>query len=102
MSQFDDDYEGSDGSEDTDPMIRELRTEILRLEAQLDQLSASVRERAEESALIQAKLAVLELRIARLEAGRRQDARIVRLTWWFVSSSLGLWFYYAYATFFAK
>ena len=63
MSRYNDDFEGPDESEDTDPTIRELRTEIIRLEAQLDQLTASLREQSAESALIRAQLVELEARI---------------------------------------
>lgn len=81
MSRFDDDYDSPDESEDTDPIIRELRTEIIRLEAHLDQLTASARERAEENALIQAQLVTLEARIVRLEARRRRDERLLVVAW---------------------
>ncbi len=57
MSQYDDN--GYNGSEDTDSTIRELRIEIVRLEAQLDQLLANVRERERESAEIRTKLTEL-------------------------------------------
>ncbi len=96
MSRFNDDYEGSDESEDTDLIVHELRAKIIRLEAQLDQLTASVRERTAESALIQAKLAELEMRVARLEASRRRDARLRRLIWGLLSMSFGMWCYTAY------
>jgi septal ring factor EnvC (AmiA/AmiB activator) len=79
MGRFDDEYEGSDESEDTDPTVRELRAQIVRLQAHLDQLTASVREQAGDSARISAKLAELEGRIARLEARRRSDSRLMRL-----------------------
>jgi hypothetical protein len=79
MSRYDDDYDNDsrDESEDTDPTIRELRAEIIRLEAQLDQLTASVREQAEEAAIIQAKLIELEERVTRLEARRRRDEKLI-------------------------
>jgi uncharacterized protein involved in exopolysaccharide biosynthesis len=90
MSRYYDDYEGSDESEDTEPVIRELRAEIIRLEAQLDQLTARVRERAAETAIIQAKLAELELRVARLEARRRRDVRLILLAWLLMALSMAL------------
>jgi septal ring factor EnvC (AmiA/AmiB activator) len=93
MSRFDDDFEGPDESEDTDPTIRELRAEIIRLEAQLDQLTASVREQAAESALIQAKLVELEARIVRLEARRRRDEKLIVLAWVIGVLSLALALY---------
>ncbi len=93
MSRFDDEYEGSDESEDTDPTIRGLRAEIIRLEAQLDQLTASVRERAEESARIQAKLVELEMRLNRLEARRRRDSRLILMSWVMMILSMALSIY---------
>jgi septal ring factor EnvC (AmiA/AmiB activator) len=93
MSRYDDDYDSPDGSEEMDPVIRELRAEIIRLEAQLDQLTASVRERAEEAALIQAQLAELEVRIARLEARRRRDEKLIFLAWILAVTFAALSFY---------
>ena len=93
MSRFDDDYDSPDESEDTDPVIRELRAEIIRLEAQLDQLTASVRERAEEAALIQVQLAELEVRLARLEARRRRDEKLLVVAWAIAVGSLALSIY---------
>jgi uncharacterized protein involved in exopolysaccharide biosynthesis len=93
MSRFDDNYDSPDESEDTDPIIRELRTEIIRLEAQLDQLTASVRERAEEAVIIRVQLAELEARLTQLEARCRRDALFLTLAWLMVSTSFGLWLY---------
>jgi septal ring factor EnvC (AmiA/AmiB activator) len=91
MSRYDDEFDGPDGSEDTDPIIRDLRAQIVRLEAQLDQLTASVRERAEEAAVIQAQLTELEQRVARLEARRRRDEWLIVFAWLVVGASLALW-----------
>jgi septal ring factor EnvC (AmiA/AmiB activator) len=66
-----------DPSDESDPVIRELRGEIVRLEAQLDQLAASVREQAAESAELQAVLEDLEERIQSLEARRQFDHRVL-------------------------
>lgn len=98
MSQFDDDYDSDEReeSEDTDPIIRELRAEIIRLEAQLDQLTASVREQTAESAIIAAKLVDLEMRVARLEARRRRDLVFFRLTWAMIVGSVALSIYAIY------
>jgi len=91
MTPDDDDRE-FDPSDETDPEIRQLRAEILRLEAQLDQLAASVREQAAESARLNAVLADLESRIRRLEARRRFDHRVlvwlVPLVWTVFGASL--------------
>ena len=94
MSRFDDEYENDsddfDRPEETDSVIRELRSEIVRLEAQLDQLSASVRERAEESALISAQIAELQRAVAQLRARQRRDARLLVLAWVMVVMSLAI------------
>src|SRR3954469_2991978 len=90
MSRFDDDYDGPDESEDTDPVIRELRAEIIRLEAQLDQLTASVRERVEEMAIISAQIAELHLQVAQLKARRRRDERLLVAAWVLACASFGL------------
>ncbi len=76
--------------EKTDSVIRELRTEIIRREAQLDQLTASVRERSEESAVISARLALLEETVARLRVRQRRDARLLILAWVMVVVSLAM------------
>ena len=93
MSRYDDDFEGPDESEDTDPTIRELRTEIIRLEAQLDQLTASLREQSAESALIRAQLVELEARVVRLEARRKRDEMLLVLAWLMVVAALALSLY---------
>ena len=97
MSRFDDEYDSPDESEDTDPLVRELRTEIIRLEAQLDQLTANVRERAEEAAILQVQLAALKLRVARLEARRQRDEKLLVAACLLVVLSLAL-SVYAYLT----
>ena len=78
MSRYDDEFDSPDGSEDTDPIVRELRIEIIRLEAQLDQLQASVRERTVEAAEIRTKLAELEILFEQLKARRRHDEKLLR------------------------
>lgn len=92
MSRYDDedDSDEFDSPEETDSVIRELRSEIIRLEAQLDQLTASVRERAAEAAAIIAKLAELELAVARLQARQRRDTRLLVLAWLMVGASLAM------------
>ncbi len=92
MSRFDDEYENDDYDrpEETDPVIRELRAEIIRLEAQLDQLAAGVRERAEESALISAQIAELQRAVERLRQRQRRDARLLVLAWVMVVASLAM------------
>jgi hypothetical protein len=90
MSHFND-YDDLDESEET--TVRELRAEIVRLEAQLDQLTASVREGVAEAAIIQARLVELERRVVRLEARRRRDARLVVVAWVLMVLSLALSLY---------
>ncbi len=93
MSRYDDEYDSQDESEDTDPLIRELRAEIIRLEAQLDQLQASVRERAEEAVEIRAKLADLDRTLERLKPRRRRDEKLLVLAWVMVVLSLAMSLY---------
>jgi hypothetical protein len=99
MSRFDDDYnfDSPDESEDTDPLIRDLRAKIIRLEAQLDQLKASVREQTEESAIIAAQLAELRAEFVRLQARRRRDEKLLVLAWVLAVASLAMtvWAYLA-------
>lgn len=92
MSRYDDEFDSDefDSPEETDSVIRELRLEIVRLEAQLDQLSAGVRERAEETAAIAARLAELEAAVDRLQARQRRDQRLLVLAWVMVGASLGM------------
>src|SRR5215207_1681595 len=92
MSRFDDDYDfdSPDESEDTDPLIRDLRAKIIRLEAQLDQLKASIREQTEESAIIAAQLAELQAEFVRLQARRRRDENLRVLAWVLAVASLAM------------
>jgi septal ring factor EnvC (AmiA/AmiB activator) len=95
MSRFDDDYDfdSPDESEDTDPLIRDLRAKIIRLEAQLDQLRASIREQTEESAIIAAQLAELQAEFVRLQARRRRDEKLLVLAWVLAVASLAMTVY---------
>lgn len=92
MSRFDDDNENDsddfDSPGETDSLIRELRAEIIRLEAQLDQLTASVREQTEESIAISARLTELEAAVERLRARQRRDTKLLLLAWMMVVASL--------------
>jgi|SRR5579883_602208 len=98
MSHYDDEDNSFDGSEETDPVVRELRVEIVRLEAQLDQLMASVRERARESAEIRVKLAELEEGLERLRARRRRDEKLLILAWVMMMVSLSMSLYTFFTT----
>ena len=89
MSRYnDEDNEDFNSPEETDSVIRELRFEIIRLEAQLDQLTASVREQSEESAVIASRLAELEQAVERLRTRQRRDAKLLVLAWAMVVLSL--------------
>ncbi len=91
MSRFDDENENeNDSPEETDSVIRELRTEIIRLEAQLDQLTASVREQSEESAVLAARLAELGRAVDRLRARQRRDTKLLIFAWVMVVASLAV------------
>jgi hypothetical protein len=93
VSQYDDEDNSYDEFEDTDPVVRELRTEIVRLESQLDQLLASVRERTRESVEIRAKLAELQEGLERLKARRRRDEKILFFLSVLMMLSLGMSLY---------
>lgn len=95
MSRFNDENDGGDFNHpgETDSVIRKLRAEIIRLEAQLDQLTASVREHTEESIVISVRLAELEAIVGRLRARRLRDAKLLALAWFMVGCSLALSLY---------
>ena len=76
MNPREDDDLPYDDSDDNDPVIRELRIEMVRLEAQLDQLMAAARERSEEVAELRAKLAELEEIVDRLRDRYRRSSRM--------------------------
>lgn len=99
MSQYDDEDNSFDesSSEETDPVIRELRAEIIRLEAQLDQLMASVRERAQESVEIRTKLVELEEGLELLKARRRRDEKFLVFlgVLMLISMSMSIYSYFA-------
>lgn len=78
-------------SDDDHPLIRELRNEMVRLEAQLDQLRAEDRERAEEFAALKVRLDELERQIDDL---RDRYRRRTRLSGWiagFWGAAVGMW-----------
>jgi predicted transcriptional regulator len=65
-----------DDSDENEPLIRELRLEMVRLQAQLDQLTAAVRERVEEAADLRVRLEELERIIDGIRARYRKQARL--------------------------
>jgi hypothetical protein len=79
MDPREDDELPYDDSDDNDPLVRELRMEMVRLQAQLDQLLAAARERAEEVAELRARMGELERLIDNI---RNRYRRHVRLWAW--------------------
>jgi len=77
--------------DENDPVIRSLRNEMVRLEAQLDQLLAADRERADEIALLQARLTELELLMQQLRERYRRNARIYVWIGGFYGAAIGMW-----------
>jgi hypothetical protein len=65
-----------DESDDAEPIIRELRTEMVRLQAQIDQLAAAAHERAAEIAELRVRLAELENRVDAIKARFRRDLKL--------------------------
>src|SRR5262245_28578510 len=90
MDPREDDDLSRDDSE-TDPLIRELRPAMIRLEAQLDQLLAAVRDRSEEAAELRTRLAELEEAIERLRQRFRQRARLWGWSGLFYGIAIGMW-----------
>jgi hypothetical protein len=74
-NEEDDDYSFDEPSE-TDPVMRDLEIEMVRLQAQIDQLSASARERAEEIAELRIRLIALEQRVDALKMRYRKNVRL--------------------------
>jgi hypothetical protein len=75
MDRREDDDLSSDDS-DHDSLVRELRAELVRLEAQLDQLLAAERERAAETVELRVRMDDLELAIEQLRARYPWQARM--------------------------
>jgi hypothetical protein len=71
----DEDY-SFDERNDADPVMWELRIEMLRLQAQIDQLAASARERATEIAELRVQLTKLELRVNTLKMRHRRHMQL--------------------------
>jgi chromosome segregation ATPase len=75
MNPEDDEF-SSDERSDADPAMRELRIEMIRLQAQIDQLAASARERAAEIADLRIRLCDLEARVAIVRWQRRRHLQL--------------------------
>jgi chromosome segregation ATPase len=91
MDPREDDDLPYDDSDDNDPVIRELRNEMVRLEAQLDQLMAAARERAEEVAELRARLTELEEIVDRLRERYRRGSRLWGWIAGFYGAAIGMW-----------
>jgi capsule polysaccharide export protein KpsE/RkpR len=85
----DDDF-GPDESADAEPIIRELRFEMVRLQAQIDQIAAAAHDRAGEIAILRARLAELEARLSTIQAKHRRNLRVWVLIAALYGSALGL------------
>ena len=71
----DDDLPYEDPHE-ADPVVRELRLEMSRLQAQLDQLAAASRDRNAEIAELRERMNELEAIVNRLRLRYRQNVRL--------------------------
>jgi tetrahydromethanopterin S-methyltransferase subunit G len=76
---------------DHDPLIRELRAEMVRLQARLDQLTAATRDQAEEAAELRARLTELEIAVGRLRERYRRASRFWGVIGLFYGAAIGMW-----------
>ena len=76
MNPNEDDDFSFDEPNNADPVMRELQLEMVRLQAQIDQLAASARERAAEIAELRDRLTDLELRIDGLKTRHRRNVQL--------------------------
>jgi hypothetical protein len=76
MNRNEDDDYSFDEPNDADPIMWELRIEMIRLQAQIDQLAASARERAIEIAELRVRLSELELRVNTLKMRHRKNVQL--------------------------
>ena len=74
-----------DEPNDVDPVMRELRIEMVRLQAQIDQLAASAQERATEIAELRIHLSELEIRVNTLKVRHRRNIQI----WMWIAAMYG-------------
>jgi hypothetical protein len=87
----DEDDPAGDDSDETEPIIRELRAELLRLEAQLDQILAGEREHGEDVAKLETEMRDLQGRMGAIRARYQRDARRWGWTGFFYGITIGLW-----------
>ena len=85
---FDDDPPRDDSD---DSLVQELRAELLRLEAQLDQILAGEREHGEEVAKLERQMIELQGAMDTVRARYRQKARLWGWTALFYGVALGMW-----------
>ncbi len=84
-----------DNSDDNDLVIRGLRIEMVRLQAQLDQLLAAARERSEEVAALRTRLDELDRVIEAIRSRYRRNTRLWIIISAMYGASLGMtlsWF----------
>jgi hypothetical protein len=81
-----DEFEGDNGPDDSadpEPVIRELRAEMIRQQARIDQIAAAAHDRADEIAILRARLAELQWRSDAHRARLRRSMRV-----WLLASAL--------------
>lgn len=76
MDPRDEDRPFDDYGDSDDALVEELRAEMIRLQAQIDQLSAAARDRAAEIAELRDRLVELELRIDVIQGRYRRGVRM--------------------------
>jgi hypothetical protein len=84
-------YDDSGDSDDNDPVVRELRAELLRLESQLDQILAGEREHGEEVARLETQMVELQGMMDAIRDRYRQKVRLWGWTAFFYGIALGMW-----------
>src|SRR5262245_35906168 len=67
---------GPDDSADPEPVIRELRAEMIRQQARIDQIAAAAHDRADEIAILRARLAELQWRNDAYRTRYRRSLRV--------------------------
>ena len=72
MNPRDDSDNDFDDRADAEPVIRELRAEMIRQQARIDQIAAAAHDRADEITILRARLAELQ---CRSDARRSRDRR---------------------------
>ena len=81
---------GPDDSANAEPVIRELRAEMIRQQARIDQIAAAAHDRADEIAILRARLAELESRNNVIRRRYRRSLRFWVLAAGLYGAALGL------------